>query len=237
MLRKCSSLMVVLMVASASQGVSAEPYQQATRQAVYEAQSRRYVSDRTRRVTPRVNSASQRLIYVDRSTRYDGNVYSGYGNQSQARIVRGRDYVTPATVSYATVDNRSDVYGRVDDGEVDRVVVVQQNDDSRRYAGYARYKNGRSYSGYSSGYRSHGDDRVYYPQPVYQASYHRPVYVSHGYAYGHGYRHHGRHYGHHYGHGYSPYYGSRCGSGSYGHFGYHRGGHHSHTGISFHFRF
>jgi len=226
----------VLLLLVASQPVSAEQYRQATRQQIYEAQSRRYAADRTRMVTPRVNPSSQRLVYVDRSTRYDGHVYSGYGNRSRARTVHSRAYAAPATVTYVRVDGQDDSYGGVADGVEDRVVVVQQNNDSRRYAGYARYKNARSYSGYDNRYRSSGYSPAYYPQQVYQPAYHRPVYVSYGYSYGHGYPYHGRHGYGHYGHRYGHHYGHSR-HGSYGHFGYHRGGHYSHTGVSFHFRF
>jgi len=231
----------VLVLTAVSEHASAESYQQVTRQAVYEAQSRRYVADRTRHVTPRisprVNPSSQRLVYVDRSTRYDGHVYSGYGNRTQARVNQNHNYATPATVTYVQADGDHSIHNQLVDGESRRVVVVQPNTDNHKYASYARYKHGRSYSGYGHRARSYASDRDYYPQVVYQANYHRPARASYGY--GHGYRGHSRHgyYNrHHYGY-YPPNYGYRCGSGSYGHFGYHRSHHRSHTRFSVHFRF
>ncbi len=228
-------LLAALSFVAASQSVSAEQASQTTRQAMYEAHSHRYVADRTRYVTPRVtrhvNPASQRLVYVDRSTRYNGNVYSGYGSQAPAREVRSRAYATPATVNYVEATDRDSTARHLVEADTERVVQVQPVDDSRRYA---RYKNARSYDGYTHS-RSY-TSRAYHPQRVYQPVYHRPTYVSYGYAYGPGYSHCDSYGYASYRHGHGHYYGHRR-HGGYGYYGHHRGHHHWHTGFSVHFRF
>lgn len=233
--------LAALMVMATAQVGLAESSRAAARSDGYVYPSRSYTVDHSHRVTPRVGTVSQRLTYVDRTTRYDGNVYRGSGNRVSPRVIN-RTYTAAPTVAYVDADVVDETYGEVRDGVPDRVVVVQPN-DGQAYAGYARYKHGRTYDSH----RAYGYDQDYRSHRGYSAYRDRsPVYVNVGYSYGYGrgygYRC-GSGYGHHYGHRYSHRYRHGYGRGGYGHhrghghFRHHRGGHHSHTGISIHFDF
>jgi hypothetical protein len=186
------------------------------------------VTDRTRYVATRARAVRSRVVYTNSSPRYGGAAYSGYGDSTNARVVRNPMYAAPV-VTYVETDSDDGVLGTVNDGVEDRVVVVQPYDGGVPYAGYngTRSYGARGYYGggyYGGGYYGGGYGPGYgYP------TYRSPVYISFGYSYGHGYSRGGYGYygrGHGYGYGGHGYGGGGYGGHGYGGGGYGSGGGH-----------